>query len=156
MCKSSTKLRKLRANTIKILEESTDQDSPYHQWITDLWIIFGWLFYRNLPTLCACSSLCCVCRSYSSRAHRWYIYDIHGINRQVGQCCGIWRVVYTQRNNVILWVYWVISDFVTDGFSSKIFQEQVTPFCYQTGWAVFVTDDRVRSPKRSWGRLKMI
>ena len=33
MCKSSTKLRKLRANTIKILEESTDQDSPNHQWL---------------------------------------------------------------------------------------------------------------------------
>ena len=30
MCKSSTKLRKLRVNTIKILEESTDQDSPDH------------------------------------------------------------------------------------------------------------------------------
>ena len=122
--------------------------------IVSLCSLFGKVLFKNHLTLCACSGLNCVCRSYSPGAHGWHINDIKGINSQVGQCCCIWRVVRTKNVNVILWSKRVVTDSVTEWFSLKIVFWQVTPFYCKTRWTEVVGDNQVRSPKRSWDQLK--
>lgn len=116
--------------------------------------LFGKFLFKNHLTLCACSGLNCVCRSYSPGAHRWHINHINRINSQVGQCCCIWRVVRTNKVNVILRTNWDVTDSVTDWFSLKIVFWQVAPFYCKTRWTEVVSDDQVRSPTRSWDQLK--
>ena len=60
------------------------------------WQQNGFLYLQPLRhplTFCVCSSPCCLRKSYSSRAYRRHINDIHGIDSQVRQCCGISCVI---------------------------------------------------------------
>ena len=50
-----------------------------------------------------------------------HIYDIHGINSQVGQCCGICCVVYSQKVNSTLKNERIISNVVSSGMPVKVF-----------------------------------
>ena len=77
--------------------------------------------FQQLLTFCVCSSLYSFSRSCSSRTHRRYVNGIHGINFQVGQCCGICRIDYNHGIRVTLQISWVMSNHVTDGLSVEIF-----------------------------------
>lgn len=127
---------------------------PLHSYILCYCSLFGKFLSIDQLTFCTCTGLNCFCWSYSSWAHRWYINGINGINSQVGQYCGVWRVVHTKKVEVILWSNWVVSDSVTEGFSLKIFLWKVTPSQGKTRWTLIVGDDQIRSSKRSWDKLK--
>ena len=60
------------------------------------------MLFLNLPTACICLGLYCVCRSYSSGAYRRHMYDIHGIDSQVGQRCDICREVFSHSIHAII------------------------------------------------------
>lgn len=111
------------------------------------------LYGFNLNTTCClCSSTCRLCWSYSSRAHCWYINDINGVSSQVWKYGTIRRGIYIHRTDVTPWISWEVRDIIADGFSSKIFIWQSTPFYNQTGGVGRLCDDGVRSSEWNWKR----
>ena len=92
---------------------------------------------------------CCVCKSYSSRALCWLIYDVHGISPQARLRCVIYRVIYflqncspnhslIQSSNMWNW---------NKEVSLKIFFCHVTPFHYQANGALAVSGYLIRSTR---------
>ena len=92
---------------------------------------------------------CCVCKSYSSTALCWLIYDVHVISPQARLRCSIYRVIYflqncspnhslIQSSNMWNW---------NKEVSLKIFFCHVTPFHYQANGALAVSGYLIRSTR---------
>ena len=92
-------------------------------------------------TYCISSIPYCVCKSYSSRALCWHIYDVHEISPQARLRCAIYRVIYFLQNFSLNHSLIQSSNMwnLHKEVSWKIFFCHVTPFHYQANGALAVS-----------------
>ena len=122
-------------------EKTLPWPAPQH-WVKNLWRLHkDFTIPSSIP--------CCVCKSYSSRALCWHIYDVHGVSPLACLRSAIYRVIYFLKNCSLnhslirssnMWNW-------NKEVSLKIFFCHLTLFHYQVNGALAVSGYLIRSTR---------